>query len=180
MADPTRRRTRPAGGPRDDRRAALRHRDEVEGVAEAVEDVARRFADRAPGRHVTGSTLSAFLDDELDDDAAWKVTRHVTDCPTCRSELDELRGARAALRRLPRLQAPVLTAERRSLPRVRTWSRRLLALGAVVLAILAVLVSAYVLGGQGDVEPPVDRFLLDHLTRTGDGPVPAPYGGVSR
>ena len=149
-------------------------------VADAVEDVTRRLAERAPGRHVAGTTLSAFLDDELDDSAAWRLTRHVTACPTCRAELDELRGTRSALRRLPRLQAPVLTAERRSLPKVRTWSRRLLVVTALVAIMLAVLVLAYVVGGEGDVVPPVERFLLDHLARTGDGPVPAPFGGLGR
>lgn len=135
---------------------------------------------RVPGRHVAGDQLSAFLDDELDDDAALRLTRHVTACAACRVEMEDLRHTRSWLRRLPALQAPVLTSERRSLPRVRTWSRRLLVLVALLTLVAVALVVAYVVGGQGEVVPPVERFLLDHLARTGDGPVPAPFGGLGR
>lgn len=133
-----------------------------------------------PGRHVAGDQLSAFLDDELDDDAALRLTRHVTACSACRVEMEDLRHTRSWLRRLPALQAPVLTAERRSLPRVRTWSRRLLVVAALLTFVMVTLVVAYVVGGQGEVVPPVERFLLDHMARTGDGPVPAPFGGLGR
>lgn len=180
MAEPTpsTERTAPTEGrSRRARRPAPLRR--APGRAAAAEDPSAT-PPRAPGRHVPGATLSAFLDDELDDHAALKVTRHVTACPPCRAELEGLRGTRAALRRLPGLQAPVLTAERRSLPRVRTWTRRV-AWTALVLALLvAVLAAAWVAGGVGEVYPPVDRFLLDHLARTGDGPVPAPFGGLGR
>lgn len=136
---------------------------------------------RPPGRHVPGARLSAFLDDELDDDSALALTRHVTSCPACHRELEELRDTRGALRRLPALQAPVLTAERRGLARVRTWSRRLVATAMVSVVLLGIVATAYVAGGAGgEVTPPVDRFLLDHLARTGDSPVPMPVGGPSR
>jgi anti-sigma factor RsiW len=141
---------------------------------------------RGPG-HVGGQRLSAFLDDELGDEDALVLTAHVTACPACRDELEALRATRTALRGLPPLrglpgvQAPVLTAEVRSLPRVRSWSRRVIALSGLAFAALALGAAAYVAGGDGgEVVPPVERFLLDHLARTGDGPVPAPLGGPPR
>lgn len=149
-------------------------------MSEPARRAAAHLEQRAPGRHVAGATLSAFLDDELGDDDSLRLTRHVTACDECREELEGLRHTRSALRRLPALQAPVLTSERRSHPKVRTWSRRVLVLGILLVALLAVLGVAYVVGGQGEVVPPVDRFWLDHLARTGDGPVPAPFGGVGR
>lgn len=143
---------------------------------------------RGPGYgHVGGGRLSAFLDDELGDDDALALTAHVTGCPTCRAELEALRATRTAVRSLPPLrglpgvQAPVLTAEVRGLQQVRSWSRRVIAVSGLAAAALALGAAAYVAGGDGgEVVPPVERFLLDHLARTGDGPVPAPLGGPSR
>lgn len=139
------------------------------------------MADHRGGGHVGGARLSAFLDDELTDDAALTVTRHVMGCGACRAELEALRATRSALRALPAIQAPVLTSEVRSLRRVRTWSRRVVAISGLTAAALALGAAAYVAGGDvGEVVPPVERFLLDHLARTGDGPVPAPLGGPTR
>lgn len=121
-------------------------------------------------RHVSGARLSAFLDDELDEPRALTLTRHVTGCARCRAELDDLRAARAALRRLPGLHAPVLTSELRSLPRVRRWSRRVVAATVVAAVALVLGTAAYVVGGErGEVIPPIDRFLSDHLARTAPG-----------
>ncbi len=126
-------------------------------------------------RHVSGDRLSAFLDDELGEDVALELAHHVGSCHRCRDELEELRAARDALRRLPALQAPVLAAGthigglgRRFRPRAR--------LAAVtVMAGLAVLASAYAVGGQrGGVVPPTEVFLVDHVARTGGGGVPVP------
>jgi anti-sigma factor RsiW len=130
---------------------------------------------------VSGARLSAFLDDELDDDAATGLARHVAGCGWCRQELEALRSTRTALRGLPAIQAPVLTREVRSRPAVRTWSRRIIAGVGVTASALALGAAAYVAGGEGgEVVPPVEVFLLDHLARTGDGPVPAPLGGPTR
>jgi anti-sigma factor RsiW len=131
--------------------------------------------------HVGGQRLSAFLDDELDDDAALELTLHVAACGRCRGELEALRVTRTALRGLTPVQAPVLTSEARPYPRVRGWSRRVLATSCLAAAALALGAAAYVAGGDGgEVVPPVERFLLDHLARTGEGPVPAPLGGPNR
>jgi anti-sigma factor RsiW len=133
------------------------------------------------GGHASGGRLSAFLDDELDDDAALALTRHVTACDRCRCELEALRSTRAALRALPAIQAPVLTSEVRGLQRARSWSRRVIAVSGLTAAALALGAAAYVAGGEnGEVVPPVERYLLDHLARTGDGPMPAPLGGPAR
>ncbi|MTV26525.1 zf-HC2 domain-containing protein [Nitriliruptoraceae bacterium ZYF776] len=121
-------------------------------------------------RHVSGARLSAFLDDELDEPRALTLTRHVTGCDRCRAELEDLRAARAALRRLPGLQAPVLTSEVRSLRRVRRWSRRVVAATVVGAAALVLGAAAYVVGDdRGGVVPPIERFLTDHLARTAPG-----------
>jgi anti-sigma factor RsiW len=133
-------------------------------------------------RHVRGERLSAFLDDELDDEAALRVTRHVRDCQPCLDALEELRATRDALRRLPGLQAPVLTAE--ALPD-RTAARRVSRTAAFTGAMTVLMVllggTVYALGGDdGDVEPPVEMFLVDHVARTGGGPVPPAVGDAGR
>ncbi|MEX1162524.1 MAG: zf-HC2 domain-containing protein [Nitriliruptor sp.] len=133
------------------------------------------------GGHVGGQRLSAFLDDELSEERALELTRHVAACGECRAELEALRSMRSALRDLSVIQAPVLTAEVRSTSAVGSWSKRVVALSAVTTLVLALGAAAYVVGGDGgEVVPPVERFLLDHLARTGDGPVPAPLGGLGR
>jgi anti-sigma factor RsiW len=123
-------------------------------------------------RHVPGAQLSAFLDDELDDDRATAVARHVTRCPRCFGHLEGLRTTRAALRGLPRLQAPVLTIG--AAPRRGGPSRRARVV-AVVCAVPVVLAgAAYAVGGDraGEVVPPIDRFLVEHVARAGGAPVP--------
>jgi anti-sigma factor RsiW len=137
--------------------------------------------DRGRDPHVGGQRLSAFLDDELDDRAALELTRHVEGCGRCRGELEELRATRTALRGLPDLHAPVLTSEARTMPAVRWWSRRVVAASGFAAAALVLGAAAYVAGGDGgEVVPPVERYVLDHLARTGEGPVPAPLGGPPR
>lgn len=133
-------------------------------------------------RHVHDERLSAFLDDELDDDLALRVTRHLRACQPCIDTLEELRFTRDALRRLPGLQAPVLTAE--ALPdrtTVRRVSRTAVFTGAVTMVMVLLGGTVYALGGNdGDVEPPVEMFLVDHVARTGGGPVPPAVGNAGR
>ena len=135
-----------------------------------------------PDRHVADERLSAFLDDELDDDTALRVTRHLRGCQRCLDDLQDLRATRDALRRLPSLQAPVLTAEARpERPTVRRVSRTAVISSVVTLVVVLLGGTVYALGGEpGTVEPPVDMFLVDHVARTGGGPVPPPVGGAGR
>jgi anti-sigma factor RsiW len=122
-------------------------------------------------RHVPGGQLSAFLDDELDDGLATAVARHVSGCDRCFGDLEGLRITRAALRGLPRLQAPVLATG--SGPR-RPPSRRARVAAVVCAAPLLLAGIAYAVGGErsGEVVPPVDRFLVEHVARAGGAPVP--------
>ena len=133
-------------------------------------------------RHVADERLSAFLDDELDEELALRVARHLHTCQPCLDALGELRFARDALRRLPDLQAPVLTAEARpDRPNVRRVSRTAMVTSATTLVLALLGGTVYALGGDdGDVEPEVDLFLVDHVARTGGGPVPPPVGGSGR
>lgn len=133
-------------------------------------------------RHVAGERLSAFLDDELSEPVALQVTRHLARCGACLADLEELRATRDALRRLPALQAPVLTAEvRPDRSTMRRVKRTALLTGAATIVAVLLGGGVYVLGGQGgEVEPPVDMFLVDHVARTGGGPVPSPVGGAGR
>ena len=133
-------------------------------------------------RHVADVRLSAFLDDELDEERALRVARHLHACQACLDALEELRFARDALRRLPDLQAPVLTAEARPERRnVRRVSRTAMLTSATSLVLALLGGTVYALGGdEGEVEPEVDMFLVDHVARTGGGPVPPPVGGSGR
>lgn len=122
--------------------------------------------------------LSAFLDDELDEPDASHVTRHLAVCDACLTELDGLRQARAALRGLPDIAAP--SALFATIPDVaaRAGSRdrgRRAATG-VAAGLAALLVAAFVLGESqpGEVVPPVDVVVVDHVVRTGGGPVIQP------
>lgn len=128
--------------------------------------------------HVSGARLSAFLDDELGDDDAFVVARHVLGCPGCAGELDGLRATRDALRRLPALQAPVLTSGVEA--RLR-WRRQQLARLRSVLLVVVVLPalvvgSLYLAGGEppGELVPPTERFLAEHVARSDGQQVLAP------
>lgn len=135
-----------------------------------------------PDRHVSGERLSAFLDDELEDETALVVTRHLDRCEECLGALEELRATRDALRHLPDLQAPVLTAEvRPDRADVRRVSRTAVVTSVVTALVVLLTGGVYALGGdEGSVEPPVELFLVDHVARTGGGPVPPPVGGAGR
>jgi anti-sigma factor RsiW len=137
-------------------------------------------------RHVGGDRISAFLDDELDDERALEVTRHLAGCRGCLDELEALRATRDALRRLPGLQAPlpVLTvagAVGANPSLLRRTGRRLQLASAALAIVTGVVGLAYLAGDEGGgIVPPVDLFLVDHVARTGGGPVPAPFGLVER
>jgi anti-sigma factor RsiW len=142
--------------------------------------------DAVADRHVSGDRISAFLDDELDDELALVVTRHLATCQTCLDELEALRATRDALRRLPRLQLPatVLTPVEPTPPApslLRRVSRRLQVASVGLVVVFGVMGVAYLAGEErGEVIPPVELFLVDHVSRTGGGPVPAPLGVSGR
>ena len=123
--------------------------------------------------------LSAFLDDELDEATSLRVTRHVADCPTCLADLDGLRQARAALRGLPAIAAPpasMFAAVPRAAAHADATSRGWLTAAGVAAGMAALLTTAFVLG-EGEpaqVVPPVDVVVVDHVARTGGGPVIQP------
>lgn len=125
-----------------------------------------------------GDRLSAFLDDELDERDALAVTRHLQRCAECREELEALRSTRAALRSLPPVQ-PSLSwmVETAVLGPGDARSSRLapVAMGTLA-ALLALLAGAFVLGGDapGQVRPPVQRFVVDHVRAVEGGPVVTP------
>jgi anti-sigma factor RsiW len=123
-------------------------------------------------RHVPGPQLSAFLDDELNDERATAVARHVTGCARCFRDLQYLRVTRAALRELPRLQAPVLATGGTPPHRRPSRRARIVAVACVVPVLLAGV--AYAVGGEraGEVVPPIERFLVEHVARAGGAPVP--------
>jgi anti-sigma factor RsiW len=133
-------------------------------------------------RHVSGARLSAFLDDELGESAALSVTHHVVDCPVCREELEGLRAARTALRRLPALHAPVLLAEaaRPDPGWFASTTGRVRVTAALATLPVLVLTVAYVVGGAvgSDVVPSTDLFLVEHVARTGGGAIPSPLGDL--
>lgn len=124
--------------------------------------------------------LSAFLDDELSDDEALVVTRHLARCDDCVAELDGIRRARAALRRLPNLEPPpalfvdaAFTAAVADPGWPATWPLGARLLVAGLLATFGIGAAAFAAGGdpEGTVAPPVELFVVDHVLRVGGGPV---------
>lgn len=132
--------------------------------------------DPRPGEH-EDERLSAFLDDELPEDEALDVTRHLSACSACLDELEGLRAARAALRGLPAVPAPpvllsdVEAAAAMAMPRAQGRIR----IGLLALAMAGLVGgAAYVAGGQSEgrqVVPPIDLFVVDHSVRVGNGPM---------
>jgi anti-sigma factor RsiW len=135
-------------------------------------------------RHVSGDRISAFLDDELPEELASRVTHHLAACGACRAELDALRHTRDALRRLSAVTAPapLLQPSAAAVPaRLGRVTRRLVAASTGLAVVFGVAALAYLAGAEGgEVVPPVDLFLTDHVARTGGGPVPAPLGAIDR
>ena len=134
-----------------------------------------------------GDRLSAFLDDELGEDEALRVTRHLARCDACLAELEEIRATRSALRGLPNLDPPEALfsdalAEARTV-RLRR-QRRMRVAGAAVGVGMLVGTAIYVAGGDnnGSVVPPVDMYVVDHVARVGGGPMltPVELGTVGR
>lgn len=124
--------------------------------------------------------LSAFLDDELDEQRAIEVAQHAASCSTCTGELDAVRTMRDALRSLPAVAAPSpdLFAQAIASADVVFERRRRLVLSAAGAGGLTALLAATVwLAGadaDGTVVPPMDRFIADHVGRVDHGPLVTP------
>lgn len=123
--------------------------------------------------------LSALLDDELTERQALEVTRHVAGCDRCLAELNAIREARGAVRGLPAVQPPddlyreVLAHP----PDVRDRRDVAVRLATAAAVSLGLLVGAAFLAGTdepGTISPPVDVFVVDHVTRMEGGPVITP------
>lgn len=123
--------------------------------------------------------LSAFLDDELPEDDALDVTRHLASCDRCMDELEDVRLTREALRGLPNLDPPEAlfsdAVAAASLDRVR-WRRTVRLTAASLAGTALIATAAFAAGGEGDgtVVPPVEMFVVDHVVRVGGGPVITP------
>lgn len=122
--------------------------------------------------------LSAFLDDELEEAESLRVARHLASCRDCGAELDGLRSMRAALRDLPDVPPPPhLLAEVPDVAAADEGTHRLrLAIGGGVTAVGVVLGVAFAMGTteDGEVVPPVDVVVVDHVVRTNGGPMIQP------
>ena len=123
--------------------------------------------------------LSALLDDELTEDDAIRVARHVADCDRCLEELHAVRRAREALRALPAVDPPpalygdILVAATVPHERHRVAARLVVA-AAASLALVAG--ASFLLGDEprGTVAPPVEVFVVDHVARVDGGPMIMP------
>lgn len=130
---------------------------------------------RSRDRHAD-DRLSAFLDDELTERDSLEVTRHLAACDRCLGELDDIRSARSALRGLPNLDPPatmfsdVVTA---AVVEADRWRRYVRVSSAAIVGLTLIGAAAFFAGAEqdGDVRPPVDMFVVDHVVRTGGGPV---------
>lgn len=129
-----------------------------------------------PREHHEGERLSAFLDDELPEADSLAVTRHLATCDRCLEELDAIRAARNALRGLPNLQPPSqVFAEAERCAAVR--SRQLpLRLSLAMLALAVVVGTVFFAGAEqgGDVAPPIDVYVGEHVVRSSGGPLVTP------
>lgn len=135
----------------------------------------------APAVHA-GDGLSAYLDGELDAAAADSVAAHLAGCSVCREELQQLDGARTAVRALPRLDAPAaLVTDRTGAARHGRLRRRA---ALVVAGAAAAAVVAFAVSGPEHVAPlDLDSLATQHSARisveSGFSVIPAtfPTGG---
>lgn len=124
-----------------------------------------------------GDLLSAYLDDELNDEERVAVAAHLQDCGDCRDELTAVQSAAVAIRSLPALDAPPGLV-----PAPAAWKRRrrwqtlgVAAAGAAAIATLVVGVA--VIGA--DTEPPLVAAETIPVALPGLDPVPAGDGSVN-
>ncbi|MGH3442845.1 MAG: zf-HC2 domain-containing protein [Nitriliruptorales bacterium] len=124
------------------------------------------------GQRHEEARLSALLDDELDDDDALEVVRHVSSCARCFEELEAIREARAALRGLPAVPMPPRVRLADITPAAHQPSIARWVLSAFVASAAVLGAAAFVAGGQqGTVNPPVDVYVVDHVGGVDAGPL---------
>lgn len=124
--------------------------------------------------------LSAFLDDELDEQSALEVARHAAECQECTGELDTVRTMRDALRSLPAVAAPDPGLFAQAVAQAESdfaRRRRIVVSAAGAGAATALIGMAVWVAGADDagtVVPPIDRFIADHVGRVDNGPMVTP------
>lgn len=124
--------------------------------------------------------LSAFLDDELDEERALAVARHAASCAECTGELDVVRSVRDALRALPSVGAPSPEMFAQAVADAEVTfarRRRVVVAAAGAGAMTALTAGALWLAGAdaaGTVVPQMDRFVADHVSRVDHGPFVTP------
>jgi anti-sigma factor RsiW len=134
--------------------------------------------------HRIAQQLSAYLDGELAPDEAVQVREHLDGCPSCRGELDELRGTKRVLGRLrpidvpPDLDAAILARIDREPHRSWlgwswvSWPRP--AVVAVTAMLAVVLVAVPLVNGYRDrlraAEVSPDLFIRSAVQSAADDP----------
>ncbi len=99
-----------------------------------------------------GDLLSAYLDGEVTPDERRVVETHLPGCGECRTEIDELSGARAAVRSLPMMDLPPgLLPEPEPVAVVRRFPSRPIAWAAAAVAAGLLAVGLMTGGDQGPV-----------------------------
>lgn len=131
------------------------------------------------GERHAGDRLSALLDDELSADEAMRISSHVAACEQCWRELEVIREARRMVRALPPLETPAALHQQLLSIRQSTGTRPVLAvrlLSAALVSSMLLGVTAFLVGGEepGTVSPPVNVYVVDHVTRTNSGPLLMP------
>jgi anti-sigma factor RsiW len=120
-----------------------------------------------PGGHLDDA-LSAYLDDELAPAARREAESHLAGCVECRAELDDVAGARQAIRILPvhATPRPLLDLDWAPRPSLAPRRRAVWALAAAVAAAIALL-----LPREPEVAPSLPSLVDSHAARasiTGD------------
>jgi anti-sigma factor RsiW len=119
-----------------------------------------------PDGHL-GDRLSAYLDGELVTLEHRRVTKHLVDCSDCRAELQELDGARIAVRSLPGVDT-TMTGEIAATP--APHRRRRIVAGGIGAAAAAALLVGLAVGGGGDPVFVLDDLATHHIARASAEP----------
>jgi anti-sigma factor RsiW len=120
------------------------------------------------GKHL-GDLLSAVLDGELSRSAAAAATLHLSSCPTCAAELEDVRTAQVWVRALPTVEPPFGFLDRLALEPPDAGRRRLPPRWVGVAALAASAAAAFGLLGiapprEAPVSPSVNRMVEAQAT----------------